>query len=478
MSLNNHVLLLLVTISISISLGLSNQVLAKGDVKKSDHIRIKVDIHHKSYYDSRLSEPGVLSSRVRVTLGQESFRVGDYLHQFAIPNRNVRSVDHFLIDISVGLSIAPTLLKNRTLESLEEKVDATLKKKEPLITAQVTREIDRYLSTNPQIKPGIHYNNLPAGQRAALRAQFIGVTTAQTIADLRAAANKKHKDRVDHLQLETSVQEVVVTFAWQLNNSALLFFKLGKYNQNVATGMNRNHQTELDQARLRRNNTQRMTGAGPTTGATAGLIKRYDGYTVQAELALFHDRIPFMDAEDYISRIVTLTDSEYEKHKDLDDIDSGRIRVNIRSKKVDMYVTAGSYDGKNAYATGMVIRITPKLKVHGDYAQSDRDYTAEKGVSVFMSYDTNIFDRQTTFYIGQERLSSSPIIYSAGKEDIGETSMGAKVVIWSGKYRNVGGEMTLHAEYFNIDHTPLSGGGPGYDEDGFRSGFQFRGYFD
>lgn len=427
-----------------------------------DGLKVKVDLKHQNYYDSITGDPTILNSRFRVTLGNSEVRVDEYLRQFSMPGRDVRSIKKYIVDVTVSLSLAPTLLEDRTLETLEDKVDAALKQKEPYIRQQVEMGVDYKLSQDPI------FNEFPPEVRQSIRNNLVEETLEKTISDLRSEANAKHEDRVDQIKTETTIQEVAVTMAYNINEKAVLFLKAGKYQQDIATGMNDDHLTEIESRRLGRSRTQRMSSAGPTTGVTAGGVYRADDFTVQAEIAIFHDRLAFINANEYIEQIVTLSDEDFENHRDLNDFNSQRIRINVRTNKVDFYITGGDFDGASAYSTGAVIRITPKLQAHVDYSKSDRSYTAEQGVSVYLSYDTKIFNKSVAIYAGQERLKNAPSASSSVREDETESVAGARITLLQGRiYRKIYGRLSIGVEGYRKER--------GSDkENGWRAGSQLE----
>lgn len=418
-----------------------------GENKRVLPDNVKVSVSHRNFFDSRTGDPNILHSRFRVSVGNTSVDVSDYLRRFSLPNRRVDAVGKFIISVSASLSIAPTALEGTTLETLEEKVDAALSEKEPYIRGQVTQGVDYGLSQNPVVG-GAPFNELPPEVREGIRKQLIEQTLSETMADLKEKALETNNERVAQIKTETSIQEIAVVMAYNLNQNAVLFVRAGKYKMEKATGQDANGYTELERRRLSRSPVQGMTTAGPTTGVTLGSIYRREDYTVQAELAIFHDRMPFLNTNDYIGDVVLLSEEDFDRHRDLGDINSGRIRVNVKSRLVDIYITAGEYDGKTAYATGAVIRLTEKFSLHTDYAKSNRPYTAEQGISVFVSYDTRVFNKNLSLYVGQEDLDNNPIPGSDQREDVQNRIGGAQLVVWQGKFYGMVGRFTLNAEYY------------------------------
>ena len=423
---------------------------------------LTANIHHQTQYDSLRDRLDVNYSDLQLIFAQDPINIPDYLVRYQAPDGHEQALDGWKIELSSRLSAAPSLLKNRAEDDVRDRADEEIGLAEPLIRQQVAF----YLSQDPGF----------LALDPAVQAMVLDQQAAAAVEGVRAEAYDLISERIDEIQTETSIQELAITAAKPLaGGDKLVFFRIGKYKPQFGPSLNNSLRTELEALRPVSSRTQRMTSTVATGAVGGGLVSRGDGYSLRAEMALFHDRIPWISAEDYIANVVRMDENSYDEHKKIGRLDSGAIRFNLQVPGGEGYLSVGSYDQDAAWSVGAIIRVSPRDRLFIDFSDGDRDYL-ERGYSVAYAHDFDGLGRKLSLYLGYEHLDQAAIRAEYNDlVDLDEAYTGAKLNLWSGALLGQQSLLDIGAE---VVHQDLEAGSIDETDWGVRASAHFQMHLD
>ncbi|MCB0367502.1 MAG: hypothetical protein H6624_02540 [Bdellovibrionaceae bacterium] len=363
--------------------------------------------------------------------------------------------------IRLRASLAPAIIEGRVREGAREEIDRTINKK---ITAARKSKIDEVTAL---IDQGIeeqmaaqfpNLNQMPAEIQAQIHAQFSAVRNQMVddaivqvdaaLADIKAEAQQEAyrtaDKRLDQVKTESTYQGVALVFMADLSpimKNAVFFAHVGKDKPDI--GAERDHQglTDVEEMRGLPSQVQRAMSTAPTGFLEAGVKKRLDAKTTLTVTGvLFHAREPWTTATPYIENILLMSDEQFEKHQDWHEIDSfvQTFRVyrelgNQILQGIELYVSAGTFDGDKAAAAGTVFHFDSRNRLFVDAYVGQRDFL-RKGYSAFYAHDTSVsvmrYEVPMTVYGG------GSILKEARERDYNDCvipAAGTKLTLYSGR---------------------------------------------
>ncbi|HLE11420.1 MAG: hypothetical protein A2504_17380 [Bdellovibrionales bacterium RIFOXYD12_FULL_39_22] len=280
----------------------------------------------------------------------------------------------FVAELSLKFSMAPFLLEDKVKEDLHDAVDEK-------VQAKVEKGVNAALAGN------LYFPMMPTQMQESMRAKLISDTIKSMNTVIEAQKNKLD-DRVDEIKDETAYQEIAVVFGKVIegvigkvrgkitgeknDDKAIVYFKAGKYVVENGPAQDDSGLSELDYYRPTRSQTQLAGGAAATTGVTVGYAESVNRTsTFRVDATFFHDREVFYNASDYIERVANFSDEDFDRHADIEKLDSMLIRLLFQKRdNYDVYVSFGkkrNFDNTTAGA-GVVLRLSPRNELFIDYA--------------------------------------------------------------------------------------------------------------
>ena len=392
-----------------------------------------VDFHTKNVYDGK--ELDVDYSQMRFSFGSRDITFRQYLDEYV---KNGKSDIDGMWEFTLGISLVPFVAKDTAEKKLGASVDekiAYLHEQANLqIPALASQALRKFFNANPQLEAAYLASDPTAiATVQAVEHQIrdtIGATISQKFQEASASAKTKIEDRLKDLEMETAVQEVAVRHAHQ-GKHYLSYFQIGKFRVNGAGPVNEQDETTIENLRPLNDEVVRMLGTAHTTGLNVGIIANYDlnhgrKIAVRADLYFFHDRSPFITANDYVGRIVGMSDAEYAQHKAIGDINSAMLRLLVQNDRWYAYLTAASSSRSHEwYGAGLSYSFTKKLSFVLNTYYGNRE-EAKKALSAYLSYKVN--DR-VDIYMGVvvTREAYTPIVSTYGTYDKIEGVVGTSV---------------------------------------------------
>lgn len=350
----------------------------------------------------------VNGSHIRFGFGNAS--VSNTLDSF----RKQEMVPDFVFECTFRFSVAPFLVKQRAedkvIDRLHEKValykEQTFMQMQPLVVSKV----DATLKSTP----GFASLGAPVQEQIRNKAIQSGMVALQQEIDKQANPIQAQKEidlrhRIDVIKEETMYQEFAFGFSKVVGEGrAIVYVKGGKYLIDTATNHDINNETDLD--RLRPVNSAVLNQVASTLAVGAGSIIRVDeSTTLQTDVYVFHDRLPFLSGEDFVANTASMSDSDFERHQKWAKIDSALFRVLISKefrekfiRRLDVYASAGSFDKNFGGQAGVVWRIDEKNEIRIDTSHNDSSLKRTKeAYDVFYTHDIL---PQLKAYTGYENL--------------------------------------------------------------------------
>lgn len=434
--------------------------------KELEQSQIRMDIRTEVSYSKLTDEAGVNYSHVQLQwLNNQKMNLREAQQKFKENGAQGFRVHKLILNLSGKFSMAPYLVRgpseDKALNTLQDKIAPyreQIAQSEASVNSQIEKAVDGAILANPSLAP--FKQSIIDSTKLAQQSVYDKIAAAKLQIDQKEAMAKTDiSSRLDKLVTETSIQEVAIEIGYifegqYLGGQISLFAKIGKFKVHSGFETGDTDQTNLEEVTPQNVLAQRGMGTSGTTSINLTKIFRAQSYTVQGDVYVFHNRIPWLSAEQYVTSILNMSQEDWEKHDNLSDLDSTMMRLLVESKSVNVYFAAGSYDGESSHGEGILFKITQKDDLYFDYYSGNRENVAKKGSAV---YYVHRFDRlpilgsKVSSFIGTEKYKEAyapekygtdPINYSQtgfGASKQVKTNFGKQTVFWTfkaGIYRN------------------------------------------
>jgi hypothetical protein len=427
---------------------------------------IRVSVKTEATYNSLTDELGVNHSHIHFQwLNGQKITLQEANELFKKSGATELRANKVIFNLSVKLSAAPYLVKESSEEKalgiVSDKIEVyrdIIQVNEDTLNSQIENAIDSAILTNPALAP--FRNSLIEDAKLSQQALYDQIEVAKTQVNQQEIAAKNNvTNRLDQLVTETTYQEIAIELGYILSGHYLggeiaLFARIGKFSVNSGNTKNSANQSELESVTAQNVLAQRGMGTSGTTAIQLSKVYRAKTYSIQGDLVVFHDRIPWLNAEQYVNTILNMDDSNWEKHDDLGDIDSAIAKILFENERMGAYIAAGNYDGENSYGVGFLFKISKKDTVYLDHYNGKRKNTAKRGSSLYYVHEFEalpIFGKDVSAYIGGESYKEvlMPHIYATEVVDFKQFGLGTRK---KGKMRilNQKGEWVVKTGIYNI----------------------------
>lgn len=399
-------------------------------------VKINVTLDTKSFYDSN-GNTNIAKSHLDVA---------------AIKQFNSQGVRH-IFQLHTHLSCIPFLLRDKTQKALnqvvEEKVGAATNLLNSTVAAnqQAINNAQQQLnasvaaagqSADQQIRAGllVAVTNNPAlaglsqsdrdaiynQQYALLMAQAqntieatrlahqSAIDTAQAslnnaeqtnrsaIASAHAAKLREINDRLNQIQIETTIQELAVTYARQ-SESSVMFVQLGKL---AVEGSGSRAGSDL---RPVNDPVESLLGTMGTGALHFGYVtyankkSREKGFRISSDLYIFHDRIPLIDGQQLVADIISMDQNTYDEHRKFMNLNMGLLKLMIENEHVTFFVTGAAGEHTSWKGAGFDIRLPKNFSIVARAYAGDRQQ-GSMGTSLYLAKRFDLKTSQITPYVG------------------------------------------------------------------------------
>lgn len=472
------------------SLGL--QAETEDEIRDSSWLGI--EFVNKVYYDenNKLELPDVNVTHTDLKVGKLTFE--ELLEHFNYaPNRLEQA-----FGLEIRLSGVPFIVRDLISKELNQIVEDEADRLNPDPTTQIREEIGRTVETelNDLLAQGDGLiGGLIPEEVDALREQVTQQVTEQVLGpslntltyDLatipKQQALAKINSRLGDIEDDLAIQNVVLRFSGILGGSgnSLVFLRAGKMTLESSARMNYAQQTALGEYRTQKSRTQYATGATGSLGAHIGYVQKLNDETsVQADVYVFHNKMPYITYQNYLANYAVMDDDEYENQMHDDKINSELIRILFNSKYIDTFYATGDYDGREAQAMGLVFKIPQTgTKLTLDSYEGERIVLKQGRIlGISQKIPLPFLDESWSLvaYGGQESLEGSMQRINNFYNDLDteETFWGVKLGKEFSFFRDrVHGKVGLHFETYDKDSfDPVENNST--SESGYRAGYQLE----
>ncbi len=409
--------------------------------KNVDKTTVKVSIESEAGYSSRSEEVDVAFSHIAFQwLDQQKMSLNEAKKMFKSQGASSFQAHKVMLSFSSKFSLAPSVVRDSSEEKAFVVVENTVNEfrdqvsaQEALLVNQIEGAIDAAIASNQALAP--FRDALIQDARLSQHALFDQIEGAYAqINAQEVGAKNEVSSRVDELVTETIVQEIAVELGYVLEaeyngGRVALFARAGKFNVSGGLSTGATKQTSLEKNTAQNILAQRAMGTSGTAAVNLTKIFKAENYSVQTDIYIFHDRIPWVSAQQYITSVLAMEQTEWEQHDDLSDLDSAMIRLLFENDKINLYVSVGSYDGEEAYAVGGMLKISNRDRIYVDYFAGDRENVAEKGYSSYFTHDfgkLKYLGENVTGFTGAEAYEKAymPNLFGVKKIDYEQFGLG------------------------------------------------------
>jgi hypothetical protein len=296
-------------------------------------------------------------------------------------------------------------------------------------------------ATNPALAQAIQYQNQSPAAKAAVEEATAKIEAAvrakidseieknralieSTIAETkRSAATQldeayqqvireqiaRINERLDRIQTETTLQEVAIRYVRKVSANRAVYMQVGKISPELGLSYGPEHRTYIENLRGGRDIPTALSGPHSTAGINVGMVQNLtfgngQDMRVKLDTFIYKDRTSFIDGNDFIATLLSLSDEDFEDHMDIGNLDSGMVRLMVETEKVAAFVSgAFSANGEHhSIAAGVEWKITPLTRLTINGYTGDR-VQASDAVSVFLSREIT---PSLTIYGGYTRTSN------------------------------------------------------------------------
>lgn len=325
-------------------------------------------------YDNR-EKTDIDYSELNLDLGEKALRQA--LLANGVKNSDLNSGNY--LSLSIKGSIIPSIIKEQSKEKALESLDLKLKSSEEEYQYAVTQKVIAALEPKKVLMPVALYEQtknklIESGME----------TVKKQIALVKADKEKMIHARFEEIEKQTSYQEVAISLLINNDNLPLvLYAKTGKFRNETGLAGANSTQSKIEELTYKNSLAERNTGTVSTGGILVGAQSKELPVTVTVEAYAFHDRLPFISANQYVQNSLLLEDSDYNRMKNWSQIDSGIVKLILSGQKWSAYIVDGQFDGDEALGAGASVQYG-RNQTHVRYS-SGRNYGADSVASIIQS---------------------------------------------------------------------------------------------
>lgn len=363
---------------------------------------------HPAFAESHL-EMGVKSEMYYSGLSKEmDFNMSHFWMEFNKGDVGYRELLNFskasqgdvAFQIRLQVSSLPYWLDGKTQEKVEEKA-----------LYKIRSLVDRSLAANPMV------SQLPPHIVRAMREDLVDQFYSQQQAII--------SDRISQIRRETSIQEISVGLAKKLSPNTVTYVKLGK-GQIHSTGYENYEEDTIVQDRAKRSG-----GVVGTGFISFGYMREIDEGIISTELVVYKARMPFVNVQEYVARVVNLDEENFEDQKEVYDLNSAMLKF---SHIGDDYKIGFSISRNNLVNEETVEgtfwaekQITDKDKVQFTYFKSNNSYRSGLDSSTSVTYTHKLNKNYSVFGTAEVNKGfNNPYTAAKERDDYEKYSLGVK----------------------------------------------------